>query len=375
MRRTARALSMAVLAGAVLGGGAPSAFADPSAEVSPGTVQPGGDVSVSVSCDPVGAGAPDTVEATSPAFDRGSVRLAHVAAADDDVSGPEYRGTARLTATAGEAAGGTGTPPGAGAGAGAGDRGAAGAQADAVGPDAVGPDAVGPDAVGPDAVGPDAVPEPAGADMAGADTAVPDAVTGTDRAAAVPTATDGAAPDAVGGPAWTVGGTCPGAPGEQGQPWNTTFTVADDDHRAAGDAGEAGVTGSPGVPEATGATVATGPAGGTDASCPKPQPPPQPKPKSEPRADDAVPPPTWTPGPGQASCAPATAPVPAPSTAPGHRSTDTDTPAPVQRGVQAGGGGVFTPSVPALATGAALIAAALGGAVYRLRGRGMRRHR
>ena len=101
MRRTARALSVAVLAGAVLGGGASAALADPSAEVSPGTARPGGDVSLSVSCDPVGqAAAPDSVEATSRAFDQGSVRLTHVPAADDDVSGPEYRGTARLTASA-----------------------------------------------------------------------------------------------------------------------------------------------------------------------------------------------------------------------------------------------------------------------------------
>lgn len=44
-------------------------------------------------------------------------------------------------------------------------------------------------------------------------------------------------------------------------------------------------------------------------------------------------------------------------------------PAAIQRGVQAGEGGTFTDSVPALVAGGVLIAAALGGAVYRLRRR------
>ncbi|MFI6460753.1 hypothetical protein [Streptomyces sp. NPDC050528] len=46
-----------------------------------------------------------------------------------------------------------------------------------------------------------------------------------------------------------------------------------------------------------------------------------------------------------------------------------DAPAAIQRGVQAGEGGTFTDSVPALVAGGVLIAAALGGAVYRLRRR------
>jgi hypothetical protein len=41
----------------------------------------------------------------------------------------------------------------------------------------------------------------------------------------------------------------------------------------------------------------------------------------------------------------------------------------VQHGVEAGTGGSFTDSVPALAAGATLIAAACGGAGYRLYGR------
>ncbi|MFF3919651.1 hypothetical protein ACFYZB_40770 [Streptomyces sp. NPDC001852] len=49
--------------------------------------------------------------------------------------------------------------------------------------------------------------------------------------------------------------------------------------------------------------------------------------------------------------------------------TDGCDPATVQHGVEAGAGGSFTDSVPALAAGATLIAAACGGAGYRLYGR------
>lgn len=45
-------------------------------------------------------------------------------------------------------------------------------------------------------------------------------------------------------------------------------------------------------------------------------------------------------------------------------------PAVVQKGVQAGEGGTFTDSVPALVAGGVFIAGALGGAVYRLRRKG-----
>ncbi|MDW4905437.1 hypothetical protein RB628_08770 [Streptomyces sp. ADMS] len=49
--------------------------------------------------------------------------------------------------------------------------------------------------------------------------------------------------------------------------------------------------------------------------------------------------------------------------------TPAPTPAPVQRGVQAGQGGAFTDSVPALVAGGVLIAGAAGAAVHRLRRR------
>ncbi|WP_329268882.1 hypothetical protein [Streptomyces sp. NBC_01451] len=54
---------------------------------------------------------------------------------------------------------------------------------------------------------------------------------------------------------------------------------------------------------------------------------------------------------------------------PTHPAEPAPTPAPVQRGVQAGQGGAFTDSVPALVAGGVLIAGAAGAAVHRLRRR------
>ncbi|MCX5330238.1 hypothetical protein [Streptomyces sp. NBC_00140] len=205
MRRTARALSVAVLAGVAVGVAVPVAFADPAAEVSPSTVQPGGSVTVSVTCDSTGGTAPATIEATSQAFDEETVPLQLVAGNDAAVSGPAYRGTARI----------------------------ASAQDLEVGSD-----------VGKDS-------------------------------------------------AWTVDGTCPAAPGGQGKQWSATLTVTH---------------------------------GGESHACTEPRT----EPLTEPRSE-------------------------------------TCTATPVQRGVQAGQGGAFTDSVPALVTGGLLIAGALGGAVYRVR--------
>jgi len=101
MRRTVRALSVLVVAGAAFGGVVPVAVADPAADLSPASVEPGGSVTVSVSCDPVGADAPATIEATSQAFDEESVQLQHVPG-NDAAAGPAYRGTARI-ASAGDA--------------------------------------------------------------------------------------------------------------------------------------------------------------------------------------------------------------------------------------------------------------------------------
>ncbi|MBW8820897.1 MAG: hypothetical protein JF598_22460, partial [Streptomyces sp.] len=74
------------------------AFAEPAAEVSPSSVQPGGSVTVSVSCDPGTGTPPATVDATSEAFETGTVRLQLVPGNDDKASGPAYSGTARVSA-------------------------------------------------------------------------------------------------------------------------------------------------------------------------------------------------------------------------------------------------------------------------------------
>ncbi|MFD5161328.1 hypothetical protein ACFWMJ_25190 [Streptomyces hawaiiensis] len=96
MRRSLHALSAAALAGSALVGFAPAVFAEPAAEVSPATVHPAGTLTVSVSCDPTGGPPPDTIDATSQAFDEGTVPLRRVTGNDDKVSGPAYRGTARI---------------------------------------------------------------------------------------------------------------------------------------------------------------------------------------------------------------------------------------------------------------------------------------
>ncbi|MFD8274634.1 hypothetical protein [Streptomyces flaveolus] len=112
MRRTSRVLSVAVLASAALGifagsgsadpGGTPrpAGAGEPAAEVSPADVGPGGTVTVSVTCDRAGEAAPDALDAVSPAFEGGTVALLKVAGADDRTTGAAYRGTARV-ATAG----------------------------------------------------------------------------------------------------------------------------------------------------------------------------------------------------------------------------------------------------------------------------------
>ncbi|MCI3271157.1 hypothetical protein [Streptomyces cylindrosporus] len=100
MRRTARVLSAAALAGATVGITAGAALADPAAEVSPSTVRPGGSVTVSVTCDTAGGQAPATLDASSQAFDEGTVQLQRVPGNDDETSGAAYRGTARIAPAA-----------------------------------------------------------------------------------------------------------------------------------------------------------------------------------------------------------------------------------------------------------------------------------
>ncbi|MEV2215543.1 hypothetical protein AB0H86_29625 [Streptomyces sp. NPDC050997] len=77
--------------------------AELAAEVSPSSVSPGGNVTVSVSCDPTGGSPPGSITATSQAVDSGSVQLGLVSGddgtdgnADAVAAGPAYRGTARI---------------------------------------------------------------------------------------------------------------------------------------------------------------------------------------------------------------------------------------------------------------------------------------
>ncbi|MEU9957932.1 hypothetical protein [Streptomyces sp. NPDC050982] len=264
MRRTVRALSATALTAVALGTTTAAAAENPGAEVSPRTVAPGGTVTVSVSCEPTGGPAPETIDATSQAFEHGTVQLHRTGDQEDAAGGPAYSGTARIAPAANFEEGGPDTV----------------AKDDAVGKDgAVGRD----DAVGKDgAVGRD--------DAVGKDGAV------------------GKGSD------WSVDGTCPAAPGGQGKQWSASFTASRDGSReGSGDASREG----------------SGDAsrdGSRDAS----------------REDSH-----------DAS-----------------RLEDSrDGGAAVRHGVQAGEGGTFTDSVPALVTGGVLIAGAAGAAVHRLRRR------
>ncbi|WP_149826718.1 hypothetical protein [Streptomyces tailanensis] len=100
MRRRAHVLSATALIGAVLGAGAPAAYAEPAAQVDPHEVAPGGTVTVSVSCDPTGGPAPETIDASSQAFEQGTVKLQRVPGNDDPAGGPSYQGTATIAPAA-----------------------------------------------------------------------------------------------------------------------------------------------------------------------------------------------------------------------------------------------------------------------------------
>ncbi|MFD5305153.1 hypothetical protein ACIO5Z_04915 [Streptomyces rochei] len=304
MRRTARALSTAVLASAALGVFAAPAPAQPGvppppagtgrpvAEVSPAGVTPGGTVTVSVTCAPSGGPAPATLDAASPAFDGGTVALRKVAAEAGTSSGPAYRGTARIAAAE---------------------------------------------------------------DLT------------SEAQAATPQET------------WTVDGACPEASGEE-QPWSATMTAPE---------------GPPTVPEEP-MTVPEDPMTAPEG------------PMTVPEEPMGVPDePMTAPGEGGGAVAP---PCPAPTAPHGsaagrgtpcatgsacpepaapHGGTSTPhggTSAPwgncggttAEHGVHAGAGGTFTDSVPALAAGGVLIAAACGAAAHRLlrsRPRGEAGHR
>ncbi|MEE1830004.1 hypothetical protein [Streptomyces sp. SP17KL33] len=100
MRRRARVLSATALIGVVLGAAAPIAHADPAAEVNPQSVEPGGTLTFSVACDPTGGTAPETIDASSQAFEQGTVTLQRLPGDGDSAAGPSYQGTAKIAPAA-----------------------------------------------------------------------------------------------------------------------------------------------------------------------------------------------------------------------------------------------------------------------------------
>ncbi|AVH55459.1 MULTISPECIES: hypothetical protein [Streptomyces] len=180
MRLTARALSVTALAGAALGAAASAAFADPAVEVSPGSVEPGGTVTISVTCDEVDGTPPEYIDATSEGFEAGKVQLRRVpdtGVADTAVPDTGVQGT------------------------------------DVQGTDV--PDVGVPDTGVPDTEGSAA----AGASVAGT------AYSGTARIPPGETVDDGGtAADA--GSEWGVDGACPVEPGGTPKQWTASYTVA-----------------------------------------------------------------------------------------------------------------------------------------------------
>ncbi|MFD7133517.1 hypothetical protein [Streptomyces sp. NPDC059894] len=344
MRRTARVLSVAALAGAVLAGAAPAASADPTAETGPATAAPDGSVTVSVSCDPLGAPAPATLEATSDAFAEGTVRLSLIPGGDE-LTGPVYRGTARI------------------------------APADAL----------------------DAPRETAPTGSASTGSAsTGSASTGSASTDSAPTGS------ASTGSAWTVDGTCPAPPGGQVAPWSATFGVtraesgggpacspsqgADCDSGGGPECapGQGADCDSGGKPECTPSQGADCDSGGKPECTPSQgadcdsggKPECAPAPAHDAECDGGK---TCAAREHGTSCAPDTscpkghdeecaAAEPCPR---GHDDPSCGPPS-VQHGVRAGAGGAFGVSVPALAAGGLLIAGALGAAGHRLCRRGPR---
>ncbi|MEU7722575.1 hypothetical protein [Streptomyces tibetensis] len=210
MRRSLFALSVSVLAGSALVGFAPPESSEPAAEVSPATVRPGGTLTVSVSCDPTDGPPPDSIDATSQAFDEGTVPLRLVTGNDDEVSGPAYRGTALISPASSE------------------DDADVEAENFEGGPDAEAEDPAWSEAEGEDPATTDAEGEnPKWSEAEADDPATTDAE-GENPARTDVEGEDSAWSDAEGeDSAWTVDGTCPAAPGGEGTPWSATFTVTD----------------------------------------------------------------------------------------------------------------------------------------------------
>jgi uncharacterized membrane protein YgcG len=201
-------VSVVVLAGSVVGGGAAGALAEPAAEISPSQAAPGATVTVSVTCDPLGGSAPGTIEATSMAFEDGLAELRLVAGKDDKTAAAVYRGTARIVLPEdfedGKPLGGA--------------------------PAAEEPAADEP-AVEMPAGDEPAVEEPVVEEPATGEPAASGHAVGEDPAGGQATDKEATDKEAVGegavgeDSAWTVDGTCPAPLGGEGKPWSATFTV------------------------------------------------------------------------------------------------------------------------------------------------------
>ncbi|MEU9339442.1 hypothetical protein AB0D49_40935 [Streptomyces sp. NPDC048290] len=357
MRRSPRSVFLAVAAGAVVLGGAPPAAAEPATEVSPARARPGGTVTVSVTCDPVGGTAPRTMDATSRAFAERTVALRLEPGGGQDRGAPRYRGTARIAtgahfedggARAGSGGGhGDGGGAGSGSGGGHGDGGGAGSGAGGGIGDVGAQGAVwmvGGGGAGSGAGG--------GHGDVGAQGAAWTVDGGGSGSGVGGGHGDGGARDA----AWTVDGECPAARGGKGKAWSATFTVQRDTSGGIGGGiggGDGGVTGG-----GHGGGHGGGDGGG-DGGVHRPCPPGQdhmsreePWSREEPGSDRAP----GDPGTGSDDRRPG-------------ESRDCAPPPRTEHGVHAGSGGTFTDSVPALVAGGLLIAGACTGAAYRLRHR------
>ncbi|MFH9087229.1 MULTISPECIES: hypothetical protein [unclassified Streptomyces] len=336
MRRTARALSTALAAGAVLALAGPAAVADPAS----------GTRTVSALCDPVGGpspGAPaaapgavrttaqDRTGSTPPATGPGAARTADgpcpsVSAAP----GKRSTGGSPLTRsgeapTAPTTACVDGTPCGQDSPQNAGRE---GGEAAVPGLDGLGDpeagngagegwDGLGPDALGADGVGPD------GAGRVGGGEVGPGQVTGP----------DGGGQDG--------GGTGAGRDGVGQDSGGRQNTGKDSAGRDGTGKDAAGTGKDPAGQDGSGRECAGAGAGAGAGSC---------------GHDDH-----WCAESREGGCSDG-------RTCRESQGSDTCAPAGVQHGVDAGQGGTFDDSVPALAAGAALIAAACAGAVYRLFG-------
>ncbi|WP_328492999.1 hypothetical protein OHS59_09835 [Streptomyces sp. NBC_00414] len=252
LSRTARALSATAFTTLVLGTATTAATANSGAEVSPRTVAPGGTVTVSVTCGSTGGHPPESMDATSEAFEHGTVRLHRTghrtgrqedpAGADDPAGMDDPAGTDDPV--------GVEDPAGMDDPLGTEDEDAAGTEDPADVDDPAGVE------------GPAGMDDPAGVDELGGrdDRAGKDesrggvTYSGTARISPAADFEEGG-PDGARDPSeWRVDGVCPAAPGAEGKKWSASFTVSlDGSHNGSRD-GSRGVDGRHGVHAGQGGT-------------------------------------------------------------------------------------------------------------------------